>query len=48
MAQAIVSYDMLSENFEMLQYDEIQYLDQSNVSQFNLKIPYQAKVIDPI
>ena len=29
MSQAIMSHDMLSENFEMLQYDGIQYLDQS-------------------
>ena len=32
MFQLILSYDLLSENFEMLQYDEIQQLDQSNVS----------------
>ena len=30
--QAIMSHDMLSENFKMLQYVGIQYLDQSNVS----------------
>ena len=29
-----MSHDMLSKNFEMLMYDGIQYLDQSNVSQF--------------
>ena len=34
MSQAIASHDMLSEKFEMLQYDRIQYLDQSTVSQF--------------
>ena len=39
MVQAIASHDMLSENFEMLYYDGIQYLDQSNVSQFTQKFP---------
>ena len=48
MSQAIVPHDMLPENFEMLQYDGIKYLDQSNVSQFTQKIPFQARVVDPI
>ena len=44
-----MSHDMLSENFEMLQYDGIQYLDQSvPISQFTQKISFQARVIDPI
>ena len=37
--QAIMSYDILSKNFEKLLYDGIQYLDQSNVGQFTQKIP---------
>ena len=40
-----MSYDILSKNFEMLLYDGIQYLDQSNVSQFTQKIPLYAKAI---
>ena len=48
MSQAIMSHDMLTENLEMLQYDRIQYLKPSNVSQFTQNIPFQAKVIDPI
>ena len=43
-----MSHDMLTENLGMLQYDRIQYLKPSNVSQFTQKIPFQAKVIDPI
>ena len=39
-----MSHDMLS----MLSYDGIQYLDQSNVSQFTQKIPFQARAIDLI
>ena len=39
MSQAIRSYDMLSEKFEIFYYDGIQYLDQSNVCQFTPKIP---------
>ena len=44
MLQVIVSHDNVSEN----EYDGIQYLDQSNVSQFTQKIPFQARVIDLI
>ena len=40
--------DMLSKILEMLSYDGIQYLDQSNVSQFTTKIPFQARAIDLI
>ena len=40
--------DMLSKILEMLSYDWIQYLDQSNVSQFTPKIPFQARAIDLI
>ena len=36
---------MLSKIFEMSWYDGIQYLDQSNVSQFTQKIPFQARAI---
>ena len=43
-----MSYDILSKNFEMLLYDGIQYLDQSNVSQFTQKIPFHARAIDLI
>ena len=43
-----MSHDMLSKNFEMLMYDGIQYLDQSNVSQFTQKISFQPRVIDLI
>ena len=39
---------MLSKVFEMLSYDEIQYLDQSNVCQFTQKMFFQARVIDQI
>ena len=39
---------MLSKIFEMSWYDGIQYLDQSNVSQFTQKIPFQARAIDLI
>ena len=40
---------MLSKNFEILKsYDGIQHLDQSNVSQFTKKRPFQAKAIDLI
>ena len=39
---------MLSKNFEMLSYDGIQYLDQSNVCQFNQKMFFQARLIDQI
>ena len=39
---------MLSKMFEMLLYDGIQYLDQSNVRQFTQKIPLQARAIDLI
>ena len=39
---------MLSKVFEMLSYDGIQYLDQSNVCQFTQKISFQARVIDLI
>ena len=43
-----MSYDILSKNFEMLLYDGIQYLDQSNVSQFTQKITFHARAIDLI
>ena len=43
-----MSYDILSKNFEMLLYDGIQYLDQSNVCQFTQKIPFHARAIDLI
>ena len=43
-----MSYDILSKNFEMLLYDGIQCLDQSNVSQFTQKIPFHARAIDLI
>ena len=43
-----MSYDILSKNFEMLLYDVIQYLDQSNVSQFTQKILVHARAIDLI
>ena len=43
-----MSYDILSKNFEMLLYDGIQYLDQSNVSQFTQKCPFHARAIDLI
>ena len=43
-----MSYDILSKNFEMLLYDGIQYLDQSNVSQFTQKISFRARAIDLI
>ena len=43
-----MSHDMLCKIFEMLLYDGIQHLDQSNVSQFTQKVPFQAKAIDPI
>ena len=43
-----MSYDILSKNFEMLLYDGIQYLDQSNVSQFTQKTPFHARAIDLI
>ena len=39
---------MLSKIFEMSWYDGIQYLDQSNVSQFTQKIPFQVRAIDLI
>ena len=39
---------MLSKIFEMSWYDGIQYLDQSNISQFTQKIPFQARAIDLI
>ena len=48
MLQAIESHDMLSKNFEMLLYVGIQYLKQSNVSQFTQKISFQARAIDLI
>ena len=48
MLQAIESHDMLSKNFEMLLYVGIQYLNQSNVSQFTQKISFQARAIDLI
>ena len=41
-----MSYDIVSKNFEMLLYDRIQYLDQSNVSQFTQKFPFHARAID--
>ena len=43
-----MSHDMLSKIFKMLPYDGIQYLDQSNVSQFTQKILVQAKTVDLI
>ena len=43
-----MSYDILFKNFEMLLYDGIQYLDQSNVSQFTQKISFRARAIDLI
>ena len=43
-----MSHDMLSKNFEMLLYVGIQYLNQSNVSQFTQKISFQARAIDLI
>ena len=48
MSQAIRSHEMLSEKFEKFYYDEIQYLDQSDVFQFTQKIPFHARAIDPI
>ena len=48
MLQAIESHDMLSKNFEMLLYVGIQYLKQSNVSQFTQKISFQVRAIDLI
>ena len=43
-----MSYDILSKIFKMLPYDGIQYLDQSNVSQFTQKILFQGRGIDLI
>ena len=43
-----MSYDVLSKNLKMLLYDVIQYLDQSNVSQFTQKILVHARAIDLI
>ena len=43
-----MSYDILSRNFEMLLHDGIQYLDQTNVSQFTPKITFHARAIDLI
>ena len=40
-----MSHDILSRNFEILLYGGIQYLDQSNVSQFTQKIPSHARAI---
>ena len=48
MSQAIRSHDMLFEKFEKFYYDGIQCLNQSNFSQFTKKIPFQARVIEPI
>ena len=45
-SQAIMSQGMLSKIFEMLSYDGIQYLDQSNNGQFTQKILFQANTID--
>ena len=45
-SQAIMSHGMLSKIFEMLSYDGIQYLDQSNNGQFTQKILFQANTID--
>ena len=39
---------MLFEKFEIFYYDGIQYLDRSNVCQFTQKLPFHARVIDPI
>ena len=41
-----MSHGMLSKIFEMLSYDRIQYLDQSNNGQFTQKILFQAITID--
>ena len=41
-----MSHGMLSKIFEMLSYDGIQYLDQSNNGQFTQKILFQANTID--
>ena len=41
-------YDILSKNFEMLLYDGIQRLDQSNISRFTQKIFVHARAIDLI
>ena len=42
MSQATMSHDWLSKNFEM-QYDGVQQLDQSNISQFAKKVPFLRK-----
>ena len=45
--QAIISHDMLSEDFEMLQYDGIQYLDRTYRKKFTQKVPSRKGQLIP-